>query len=144
MILEATSAIQSSESETAEKMSNQKLFLNLFRNAEAIDFSAGQTIFDADEPGLAMFVILSGEVDILIGDKLLETLSAGNIFGELALIDDGPRSARAVARTECQLASADRRRFEFMVQETPYFALAVMQILADRLRRTDARVAKLA
>jgi CRP-like cAMP-binding protein len=59
----------------------------------------------------------------------------------MALIDDGPRSAAAVATKDSRVAAVNRRRFEFMVQETPFFALAVMQILADRLRRTDARVA---
>ncbi len=88
-----------------------------------------------------MFVIIEGEVEILIGSKTLEVLGPGEIFGEMALIDDGPRSAAAVAKTDCRLAAVNRRRFEFMVQETPFFALAVMQILASRLRRTDARVA---
>ena len=124
-------------------MSNTKLFLNLFRNAETTNYPAGQTIFSAEDKGAAMhmYVIIEGQVEILIGSKTLELLGPGEIFGEMALIDDGPRSAAAVAKTDCRMASVNRRRFEFMVQETPFFALAVMQILADRLRRTDARVA---
>ena len=124
-------------------MSNAKLFLNLFRNAETVSFSAGQTIFSAEDkgPAMHMYVIIEGEVEILIGSKQLEVLGPGEIFGEMALIDDGPRSAAAVARTDTRVAAVNRRRFEFMVQETPFFALAVMQILADRLRRSDARVA---
>ena len=106
-------------------MSNTKLFLNLFRNAETVSFAAGQTVFSAEDkgPAMHMYVIIEGEVEILIGSKRLELLGPGEIFGEMAL------------------AAVNRRRFEFMVQETPFFALAVMQILADRLRRTDARVA---
>jgi len=124
-------------------MNNTKLFLNLFRNAETISFASGQTVFSAADkgPAMHMYVIIEGQVEIQIDTKMIELLGPGEIFGEMALIDDGPRSAAAVAKTDCRLAAVNRRRFEFMVQETPFFALAVMQILADRLRRTDARVA---
>ena len=63
-----------------------------------------------------------------------------HIVGELALIDDEPRSATVVARTDCRLVAVDRRRFEYMVQETPLFGIAVMKVLADRLRKTNARI----
>jgi CRP/FNR family cyclic AMP-dependent transcriptional regulator len=53
----------------------------------------------------------------------------------MALIDAKPRSLSAVARTDCKLAAVDRQRFSFMVTETPYFALHVMQVMAERLRR---------
>jgi CRP/FNR family cyclic AMP-dependent transcriptional regulator len=59
----------------------------------------------------------------------------------MALIDQSPRSATAVAKTDCKLAPIDRRRFEFMVQQTPFFSLTVMKIMADRLRRTNSRIA---
>ncbi len=121
-------------------MHSSKLFMNLFRGASTVDFSLGQTIFEADAHGDTMFVILEGEVEIVIGTSVLEKLGPGCIFGEMALIDDGPRSARAVATKDSRLAPVNRRRFEFMVQETPFFALEVMTILADRLRRTNALV----
>jgi len=125
-------------------MSNTKLFLNLFRNAETVSYGAGQTVFSAADkgPAMHMYVIIEGQMEIQIDTKIIEVLGPGEIFGEMALIDDGPRSAAAVAKTDCRLAAVNRRRFEFMVQETPFFALAVMQILADRLRRTDLRVAQ--
>jgi CRP-like cAMP-binding protein len=88
-----------------------------------------------------MFIITEGEIDILDGSgTTLETAGPGSIFGELALIDDAPRSATAVAKTDCRLVAVDRRRFEYMVQETPFFGLAVMKVLADRLRKTSARI----
>jgi len=58
----------------------------------------------------------------------------------LALIDDEPRSATVVAKTDCRLVPVDRRQFEYMVQETPFFGLAVMKVLADRLRNTNLRI----
>ncbi|HEU5100134.1 MAG TPA: Crp/Fnr family transcriptional regulator [Roseiflexaceae bacterium] len=59
----------------------------------------------------------------------------GGIVGEMALIDDRPRSATAVAATDCRLVPIDERRFTFLVQQTPMFALAVMRVMAERLRR---------
>src|SRR5579872_1683352 len=114
-------------------MINRTLFLNLFRNKETKSFGAGQHIFKAGDPGDSMYVVMEGEVEILDGGTSLETLGPGSIFGELALIDDEPRSASALAKAESLLVPIDRRRFEFMVSETPFFALAVMKVLADRL-----------
>ena len=116
------------------------LFLNLFRDKEATSFAPGQYIFKAGDPGEAMYIVVEGEVDILDGSILLETSGQGSIVGELALIDDEPRSATAIAKTECKLVVVDRRRFQYMVQETPLFALSVMKVLADRLRRKNIRI----
>jgi CRP-like cAMP-binding protein len=122
-------------------MTRPNLFLNLFRDKEATNFAAGQSVFKAGDPGEAMYIITEGEVDILDGSgTTLETAGPGSIFGELALVDDEPRSATVVAKTACRLVAVDRRRFEYMVQETPFFALAVMKVIADRLRKTSARI----
>jgi len=81
---------------------------------------------------------LEGEMEILLGDFVLETAEPGTLIGEMALIDDSPRTASAVAKTSCRLAEIDRRRFHFLVQQTPHFATHVMKILADRLRHMNA------
>jgi len=122
-------------------MTRHNLFLNLFSDKEAMSFAAGEFVFKAGDPGETMYIINEGEVEILDGSgTLLETAGPGSIVGELALIDDEPRSAAVVAKTDCRLVVVDRRRFEFMVQETPFFGLAVMKVLADRLRKTNARI----
>jgi CRP-like cAMP-binding protein len=121
-------------------MTKPNLFLNLFRDKEAMSFAAGQFVFKAGDQGETMYIITEGEVEILDGSAILETAGPGSIVGELALIDDEPRSATVVAKTACRLVAVDRRRFEYMVQETPFFALAVMKVLADRLRKTSARI----
>src|SRR5271169_612125 len=120
-------------------MTEPSLFLNLFRDKETINFAAGQFVCKAGERGDTMYIVNEGEVDILDGTDLLEAAGPGSIVGELALIDDEPRSATVVAKTDCRLVAVDRRRFQYMVTETPYFALAVMKVLADRLRRKNAR-----
>ena len=67
--------------------------------------------------------------------KVIETLSDGGIFGEMALIDGSPRSATALAKTDAEVAPINEKSFLFLVHETPFFAIAVMRTLAERLRR---------
>jgi len=88
-----------------------------------------------------MYVVLEGNVEIALGDLVLETAGPGALVGEMALIDNRPRTAAAVAKTPCRLAQIDRRRFHFLVQQTPNFATHVMKILADRLRHMNALAA---
>ena len=114
--------------------------LSLFRNSETQDFSPGKTIFKTGDEGKLMYVVTEGEVDILVGTTLAETVTAGGIFGEMALIDHHTRSADAVARASCRLVVVDQRRFQFLVSETPYFALQVMTIMAERLRHANQRL----
>jgi CRP/FNR family transcriptional regulator, cyclic AMP receptor protein len=114
---------------------------NLFENSkDAKDYPAGTTVFAQGDPRDVMYVVLEGQLDLQRGGQTLETASAGAIVGEMALIDkDAPRSATAIAKTNCKLVPIDERRFEWMVAETPFFALHVMRILVDRLRRTTQR-----
>jgi CRP/FNR family cyclic AMP-dependent transcriptional regulator len=115
--------------------------LSLFKDAEdARSIDDGTVIFDEETPGDVMYVILSGEVDIFANGLLIETLGAGDLLGEMALIDSKPRSASALTRSECRVAPVDEDRFLQMVREKPEFSLHVMRILADRLRRTTAKV----
>ena len=110
--------------------------LHLFRHTEEVErFSAGQTIFQAGDPGLVMYVVLQGEVEVALNNKIVETIAPGGLLGELSLVDHSPRSADAIAKTDCVLAPIGEKRFLFLVQETPYFALDVMSIMAERLRR---------
>ncbi len=109
--------------------------LNLFRNVkDTVNFSAGDKIFETGQPGDNMYVIQEGSVDIYTHGKLIETAEPGSIVGEMALIDNSPRSADAVAKTDVRLVAIDHKHFIYMVQETPSFALQVMHIMAQRLR----------
>jgi CRP-like cAMP-binding protein len=77
-------------------------------------------------------------MEIFLGDFVLETVGPGALIGEMALIDESLRTASALAKTPCRLAEIDRRRFHFLVQQTPHFATHVMKTLADRLRHMNA------
>jgi CRP-like cAMP-binding protein len=102
---------------------------------ETVRFAAGQVIFRLGDPGDAMYVVKSGKVDIVCGESLIDTVGPGGIVGEMALIGGELRSATAVARTDCALTPIDERRFEVLVQQTPSFAVMVMRVLVQRLRR---------
>ena len=113
--------------------------IELFNNAtDFVIFSAGQVIFQKGEVADHMYVIVEGEVEILIDGKFLDTTAAGGIIGEMALIDSSPRRATAIAKTECKLVPVDGKRFAFLVQQTPNFALNVMKIMVERIRKLDA------
>jgi CRP/FNR family transcriptional regulator, cyclic AMP receptor protein len=82
-------------------------------------------------------VIKSGQVRIQLGNRTLSELSANDIFGEMALIDSEPRSATALAVTDVELVAVSEKQFLFLVGQTPYFALKVMRVLAQRLRASN-------
>jgi CRP-like cAMP-binding protein len=108
--------------------------------AEVETYDAGQTIFAEGDAGDVMYGIREGEVDIVIRGKVVETAGPGAFVGEMALIDRQRRSASAVARTTCKLVRIDEQRFQFMTQQTPFFALEVMRTLVRRLRGMDTRL----
>jgi CRP/FNR family cyclic AMP-dependent transcriptional regulator len=102
-------------------------------------YSAGQPIFTTGQSGDSMYVVKEGEIEIVINGKVIDTVGPGGILGEMALIDKRPRSATAIAKTDCKLVSVNEQRFQRLVQQTPHFALQVMKIMAQRLRQMDAQ-----
>ncbi len=107
----------------------------LQRSGEPEDHPAGAMIFAEGDPADRMYVVASGTVALSIGERIVEIVGAGGLFGEIAVIDREPRSGSAVAETDTTLIAIDKRRFWFLVQETPYFAEIVMRVMANRLRR---------
>jgi CRP/FNR family transcriptional regulator, cyclic AMP receptor protein len=96
---------------------------------------AGDLIYsDGDEP-TAMYIVQSGEVELKVDGRCIETVGPDGFFGEMALVDHGPRAATAVAKTECILIPVSERHFIYMVEETPFFALLVLRTTVARLRR---------
>jgi CRP-like cAMP-binding protein len=105
------------------------------REPDLRPFKSGDTIFSAGEPGDCMFVIVEGEVGIHVSGVVVDRLKAGSIFGEMAIIDAGPRSGTAVAATDCKLAAIGEKRFLRLIEQTPRFALQIMRVVTERLRR---------
>jgi CRP/FNR family transcriptional regulator, cyclic AMP receptor protein len=102
------------------------------------EFKAGEVIFRQGDPAQELFVIQTGTIEIRLGNRVLETLSVHDIFGEMALIDPAPRSATAVAVTDVRLVHIGERQLLFMISNTPHFALNVMRVMARRLRAANS------
>lgn len=96
--------------------------------------AAGQIIFNKGDPGQCMYIVQSGSIEILIGDKVVETLGTNEALGFMTMIDKQPRSSTARAKEPCELSLIDERKFRFMVDEVPNFAMYIMGVLARRIR----------
>jgi CRP/FNR family cyclic AMP-dependent transcriptional regulator len=105
--------------------------------APARDYKAGDVIFKEGDAAQELFIIQSGEVEIRLGNRVLEKLPQFSIFGEMALIDASPRSATAVAAGDVKLVPVSEKQFLFLISNTPHFALNVMRVMARRLRTAN-------
>jgi CRP-like cAMP-binding protein len=113
----------------------------LFAEAKVIDqFAAGDVVFTEGSSGSFMYVVVEGTIDIFVNDKLLDISGPGDLIGEMSLIDSNERSATAIARTDARLARVDESEFLSMVVDTPFFALHVMRVLVQRMRRSAGRI----
>jgi CRP-like cAMP-binding protein len=111
---------------------------DLFKHeTETTDLAPGEFLFKEGEKGDSMYVLLEGAVDVRVGGKTVEQSARGALLGEMALIDHSPRGATVVATEPSRLARVDERRFNFIVQQNPFFARHVMKVLVDRLRHMN-------
>ena len=106
----------------------------LFRQeTNTVQLAPGEFLYREGDKADKMYVLLEGEIDIRVGDYI-KTVREGALIGEAALIEDGSRAANVVAKSTCRLAQIDPQRFDFLVQQHPYFARHVMKSLVDHLR----------
>jgi len=109
-------------------------------------YRKSETIFEEGSTGSEMYLIHSGKVLLSVRQNEtqqtpLVVLNPGDFFGEMALVDDSPRSATASAvEDDTELIVMDRARFMFMVRQQPEFALSLMHTLCQRLRHMDKRL----
>jgi CRP-like cAMP-binding protein len=103
-------------------------------------FAPGEVVFEEGEKGDAMYIVRTGELTIEKHGKLMETVGPAGVFGEMALIDGSARGATVRAKTDCEVTPINEKTFLFLVHETPFFAIAVMRTLANRLRRMNELV----
>ncbi len=109
---------------------------------EAVDLPAGTNVFKRGDPGDAIFIVASGEVEIFVLDTtgqriVFETAKAGDFFGELSLLDGDPRSASAVAIAETRALRIDRNDLSLLFTRHPTAALDVLSVIGRRLREAD-------
>jgi CRP/FNR family transcriptional regulator len=101
-------------------------------------FPEGAVVTCEGETGAGFFVIAEGSATVTIGGELRASLGTGDAFGEMALIDDGPRSATIVAATDLHCLALSPWDFRPFVEEHPSVAWAMLQTLARRLREVEA------
>ncbi|MBN1562654.1 MAG: cyclic nucleotide-binding domain-containing protein [Anaerolineae bacterium] len=117
-----------------------KININFFENETKVKpFAAGETIFSLGEIGEVMYGIQSGSVAVHYEDEVIRVLEPGDIFGEMSIADKCPRSATAIAKTDCNLVEIDSATFLFKIQHHPTFALFVLQTVIERLRDQTLR-----
>ncbi len=107
-------------------------------------YSAGEYIFKAGDHGEEMFIIHSGSINITVktdeGEKVLVTLSAGDFFGEMAVIDKGPRSANAVAADEAVCIVLNEELFEQQMQRNAKIVKKILKNMSARLRAMNEQL----
>jgi CRP/FNR family cyclic AMP-dependent transcriptional regulator len=96
--------------------------------------AAGGTVFEKGDAGDCMYIVLTGMIDMLIGDTVIETIGPNEALGFMSMIDDMPRSSTARARENCELSLIDARTFRFMIDEVPNFSAYILRVLARRIR----------
>jgi CRP-like cAMP-binding protein len=127
---------------------NPAIALQFFQSAgRPQEIAQGKTIFDENEKGIPfllmphrMYLLLEGEVSVLAQNEPIATVKRGEIFGEMATIEQAPRSAAAVAKTPCRVIALDDKQFHAALEKKPEFALMLMSIMVERLRETIGRL----
>ena len=115
-------------------------FLGLFGGEpKKLKLDQGEVLFKKGDSAKHLYVVETGKLEILDGDKVLETVGVDDIVGEMALIDGSSRSATVRAAVPSKVIPIDEKRFLRMVSETPFFALRVMRVLTARLRAGNQR-----
>jgi CRP/FNR family cyclic AMP-dependent transcriptional regulator len=119
-------------------MGDDHNFLSLFgHETKTQKLAPGDILFKSGEKADSLFIVKSGELQIFDGATVFETVGEGGILGEMAVVDQSPRSASVKAVTASEVIAVDQKRFLWMVAQTPFFAIRVMKVLTARLRKTD-------
>lgn len=105
--------------------------------ADEVDLPAGRVLMRQGDRGEEMFVIIEGGAEVVKDGRPLGEKSAGDFFGEIALVDGGPRTATVTLTRESRLLVVDRRQFHAMMEEFPDVRLQVLQALAERVRSSE-------
>ncbi|MDO8666966.1 MAG: Crp/Fnr family transcriptional regulator [Gemmatimonadales bacterium] len=109
------------------------------------EYPKNSVILFEDDPGDALYIVSTGQVKVvLIGEDgrevILSVLSDGDFFGEMAIIDDEPRSAHVIAMKDSHLLVLRREAFQAQLEHHPKIALKLLRVLVQRLRRADEKI----
>lgn len=140
--LRLTAALVSKNVAAAQNLQERRVFdekllaelVNRMQVSQPTHTPINKVIMKEGEGGVFMYVVLEGRVAISIKSRVVERIGPGGVFGEMALVDQSPRAASAVAETDCSLLSINRNHFLGSVKSNPAFAVSLLRSLADRLR----------
>lgn len=108
------------------------------------NFEAGERIVEqGTTDARSLWLVLEGEVDVVVGDRALQTLPPGSHFGEMALLTDAPRSADVVAKTDATVLELSRSHLNGLIGANPQVAMDMLAELATRLRRATEALAEM-
>jgi CRP-like cAMP-binding protein len=117
-------------------MSGTEIDMRMFaqRAGASVSYPAGSVVFNKGDAGTCMYVVQSGVIEMTIGDKVIEVCGPNEAIGFMSMIDGAARSSTARVKEACELSLIDQRKFRFMVDEVPNFALYIMGAMARRIR----------
>ena len=117
-------------------MSGNEIDMRMFaqRAGASVSYPAGSVVFNQGDAGICMYVVQSGVIEMTIGDKVIEVCGPNEAIGFMSMIDGAARSSTARVKEACELSLIDQRKFRFMVDEVPNFALYIMGAMARRIR----------
>jgi len=111
------------------------------QHATTVRFDGGKPIMREGEAGVSMYLVMQGTVAIFIRNNEVERVNAGGTFGEMALVDQSPRTATAISQTDCVLLSVNRNALLALVKSQPAIGIAMLRSIADRLRHMNSLLA---
>jgi CRP-like cAMP-binding protein len=116
---------------------SQKDLRFLSKVAHQMTYEPGARLTSQDEMGVTFFVVIEGEVDVVVGGKVRSRLGPGDHFGEMSIIDRAPRSADVIAATPLRCLVFTQWEFRPFLKEHPDVAWALLEVLVKRLRQVQ-------
>jgi CRP-like cAMP-binding protein len=111
----------------------------IVKASDEITMTEGTLIIDQGQTGREAFVILDGTVVVKRNGRKIADLGVGAVFGELSLLDHGPRTATAICTSDCTLLVIDQRRFLAVIDDIPSLSHKLLRTLAARIRELDRK-----
>jgi len=142
MLARMQSAASLSEAKKESRVFDKGLLAALAKGlgpTNAARYERGKTIMTEGQAGAMMYVVLEGRVAVSIQGRVVERVGVGGVFGEMALVDQSPRAATALAETDTVLLTLNRAVFLQLVKTQPEFGVALLAAAAERVRFMAAR-----
>ena len=118
---------------------SKKELQTIARASDDVEVPSGKVLVEEGKPGHEFFLIIDGNASVKRGKREIAKLGPGQYFGELALLDRGPRSASVIAKDDMEVLVLGQREFAGVIDEVPTLAHKLLQSMAQRLRDADAK-----